>query len=218
MTSKSAIHSRASHMPIEIPTSTMVAHGREPNAGAETPGIRRSRGARLAFVRRDRRGLGSEIVPSRSILGARLRRRVPQYGHSVMYGETSAPQFLQTTKRSGPLAMGPIDSTVESGARGFDDLGHDLAEVVVGLVDHHLALRAAAALEQVPDACEVVRGAHLLGVLTQAIEQPAGEILRRDPVARGQVDELPTEPVAGRQPLVLVEDLERVVRELLAGL
>jgi hypothetical protein len=31
---------------------------------------------------------------------------VPQYGHSVMYGDTSARQFLQTTKRSGPLDMG----------------------------------------------------------------------------------------------------------------
>ena len=30
---------------------------------------------------------------------------MPQYGHSVMYGDTSAPQFLQTTKRSGPLDM-----------------------------------------------------------------------------------------------------------------
>jgi hypothetical protein len=30
---------------------------------------------------------------------------VPQYGHSVMYGDTSEPQLLQTTKRSGPLAM-----------------------------------------------------------------------------------------------------------------
>ena len=37
----------------------------------------------------------------RSIFGARLRSRVPQYGHSVMYGLTSAWQFLQTTKRSG---------------------------------------------------------------------------------------------------------------------
>ena len=40
-----------------------------------------------------------------SIFGARLRRRVPQYGHSVMYGLTSAPPFLQTTKRSGELAI-----------------------------------------------------------------------------------------------------------------
>ena len=40
-----------------------------------------------------------------SSLGARLRSRVPQYGHSVMYGETSEPQLLQTTKRSGPLDM-----------------------------------------------------------------------------------------------------------------
>jgi pimeloyl-ACP methyl ester carboxylesterase len=39
----------------------------------------------------------------RSIFGARLRTRWPQYGHSVTYGETSEAQFLQTTKRSGSL-------------------------------------------------------------------------------------------------------------------
>jgi hypothetical protein len=48
---------------------------------------------------------------SRSIFGARLRIRVPQYGHSVMYGLTCEPQFLQTTKRSGLLAM-PFDCTL----------------------------------------------------------------------------------------------------------
>jgi hypothetical protein len=48
---------------------------------------------------------GSETVPSRSIFGARLRNRVPQYGHSVMYGLTSLPQFLQTTLRSGICAI-----------------------------------------------------------------------------------------------------------------
>src|SRR6476661_9992904 len=102
------------------------------------------RSPRGALARRWRRTFGSLIVPSRSILGARLRRRVPQYGHSVMYGDTSAPQFLQTTKRSGPLAMGPIDSTCGSRAGRFDDLGHDLAQVVVGLVDDDLALGATA--------------------------------------------------------------------------
>src|SRR3954453_21459882 len=48
---------------------------------------------------------GTASPPSRSILGARLRSRVPQYGHSVMYGLTSLPQFLQTTFRSGICAM-----------------------------------------------------------------------------------------------------------------
>jgi len=42
---------------------------------------------------------------TRSIFGARLRRRVPQYGHSVMYGLTSDPQLLQMTNRSGPPAL-----------------------------------------------------------------------------------------------------------------
>ena len=57
----------------------------------------RSRGS---FVARARRfGCGSP--PERSIFGARLRTRCPQYGHSVTYGLTSDPQFLQTTNRSG---------------------------------------------------------------------------------------------------------------------
>jgi hypothetical protein len=41
--------------------------------------------------------------PERSIFGARLRSRWPQYGHSVMYGDTSELQFLQMTKRSGSV-------------------------------------------------------------------------------------------------------------------
>ena len=48
---------------------------------------------------------GSDTVPSRSIFGARLRSRLPQYGHSVMYGDTSRPQLRHTTNRSGPLAI-----------------------------------------------------------------------------------------------------------------
>src|SRR3954465_9013269 len=128
-------NARVSHMKHDAATSTIVAHGLRSNVSVRRPGIRTSRSRR-----RWRRGLGSEIVPSRSIFGARLRSRVPQYGHSVMYGDTSAPQFLQTTKRSGPLAMGPIDSTVALGACGFDDLRHHFAEVVIGLVDDHLTL------------------------------------------------------------------------------
>src|SRR5262245_2662270 len=57
----------------------------------------RSRGSFLARLRR--LVVGSPV--ERSILGARLRTRCPQYGHSVTYGLTSDPQFLQTTNRSG---------------------------------------------------------------------------------------------------------------------
>src|SRR5215210_7757435 len=64
------------------------------------------------------------------------------------------------------------------GTGGLDDLAHDLAQVVVGLVDDHLA-RAAVAV-------------------------------------REQVHELRVEPVARRQPFVLVEHLPRVGGELLA--
>src|ERR1700727_1783115 len=81
-------------------TSTMLAYG---CASWRIPGISPRR-------RRDKDGEGdrrvfSAIRPLRSIFGARLRSRVPQYGHSVMYGLTSDPQFLQTTKRSGPPVL-----------------------------------------------------------------------------------------------------------------
>ena len=56
-------------------------------------------------------------VPPRSSFGARLRSRVPQYGHSVMYGDTSEPQLLQTTNRSGPLAMDTRFYAHEEGPR-----------------------------------------------------------------------------------------------------
>src|SRR3954465_1406987 len=106
------------------------------------PAIASARSRGSFRVRRRRRLEGSPV--ERSIFGARLRTRCPQYGHSVTYGLTSEEQFLQTTKRSGSLTrtripvrksrLGGLD-----GGRGVDDLAHDLAEVVVGLVDHQLA-------------------------------------------------------------------------------
>src|SRR3954463_6493841 len=106
------------------------------------PGIspRRIRGSER--VRRLRSRFGSSAP--RSIFGARLRTRCPQYGHSVTYGLTSEEQFLQTTKRSGSLTRTriPVRKRVLSGLdRGcrVDDLAHDLAEVVIRLVDDQLA-------------------------------------------------------------------------------
>ena len=169
-----------------------------------------------------RRGALAGVASGRSIFGARLRSRVPQYGHSVTYGLTSAWQFLHTTKRSGwDMAF---DSTEPADARvgavysrgGRDDLRHDLVEVVVRLVDDDLARGAVAALEQVADAVEGVRRAEILRVRGQAIEQPAGQRLRADALVRGQVDDLALEAVARREPLVLVEHLPRVVRQRLA--
>ena len=52
-----------------------------------------------------RAALGAASPERRSIFGARFRSRVPQYGHSVMYGLTSDPHFLQTTNRSGVPAI-----------------------------------------------------------------------------------------------------------------
>src|SRR3712207_698472 len=106
-----------------------------------------------------------------SIFGARLRTRCPQYGHSVTYGLTSDPQFLQTTKRSAPRAISFDDTWLLD--RGGHDLGHDLAQVVVGLPDHDLAGRPVPAREEVLHAVEGVGAVEVLGVLAQAVEQPA---------------------------------------------
>ena len=62
---------------------------------------RRSAALRRRRVRRSSRTRTSS--PTRSSFGARLRRRVPQYGHSVTYGLTSDPQLLQTTDSSVSL-------------------------------------------------------------------------------------------------------------------
>jgi hypothetical protein len=72
---------------------------------AAMPGIspRLSRGSDVRD--RARRGAFGSTGSPRSIFGARLRTRWPQYGHSVTYGETSELQFLQTTKRSGSLTL-----------------------------------------------------------------------------------------------------------------
>ena len=82
--------------------------------------------------------------PSRAS-GARLRRRVPQYGHSVMYGDTSELHFLQTTKSSGPLATPPSLRRPLLRDGRFCDLAHDLVEIVVRLVDDLLPVGAVAA-------------------------------------------------------------------------
>src|SRR3954447_18282406 len=62
---------------------------------------RRSRRSAERRRRRSRRvSRGASSSPRRSSFGARLRSRVPQYGHSVTYGLTSEPQLLQTTLSS----------------------------------------------------------------------------------------------------------------------
>src|ERR687890_1919822 len=95
-----------------------------------------------------RGAFGGFGVPPRSSFGARLRSRLPQYGHSVMYGDTSRPQLRQTTNRSGPLAIGPLSLI---GRRRGDDLFKQFRPVVVRLVDDPLARGARALLEQVED-------------------------------------------------------------------
>ena len=89
---------QASVVPSAATMITIVAYGLVSGA---MPGIssRRSRGSDGG---RRRRGTASGSAP-RSSLGARLRTRWPQYGHSVTYMLTSEPQFLQTTNSSASL-------------------------------------------------------------------------------------------------------------------
>src|SRR5438045_6073080 len=178
-----------------------------------------ARGARRTFAPR-----GRLTWPERSIFGARLRRRWPQYGHAVMYGDPSELQFLQMTKRSGSVDTLAPDCLRYAAprlrlARGRGhDLGHDLAEVVVGFVDHDLARCAIAAIDQVLDALELGSRTEVFGMTTQPVHQALGQGARAHAVRVGQVDQLAVEAVAGRQPLVLVEHLPRVVGQVLARL
>src|SRR3954453_15615666 len=174
------------------------------------PGIslRRMRGS--ARWRRTRWRFGSSSP--RSIFGARLRTRCPQYGHSVTYGLTSDPQFLQTTKRSGcdtqirGYPRGPCGPP--GSERGFlDDLRHDLLEVVVGLVDDHLAGASVAVVEDVLDALELGLRAQILGVIARAAQHPPGQLPGWHAARLRQVDQLALETVAGGDELVLVHHL-----------
>src|SRR4051794_32777705 len=114
-------------------TSAIVTIGRP---SVRTPGSspERRRGSDGVEERpRSRRG----TAPFSSF-GARFRRRCPQYGHSVMYGLTSARQFLQTTKRSGVPAI-VIDSMVARAAWSLLGVraaaGAELVGVQIALVE-----------------------------------------------------------------------------------
>src|SRR3954469_7959397 len=196
----------------EARTRKIVAYGRR---SARTPGISPGR-SRLSFGRsRRREPFGT---PPFSSFGARLRRRVPQYGHSVMYGDTSELHFLQTTKSSGPLDTPPSLRRQLLRYGRFCDLVHDLVEIVVRLVDDRLPVSAVALLQDVVDPGKLRLGSELLRVRAQTVEGAAGEVARRHAVVAREIDHLAVEPVARRHPAVLVEHLERVVAELLAGL
>src|SRR4051794_33802704 len=83
-------------------TISSVASGRP---SARMPGISPGRSRPREGLCGRRRRFGVRGTAPLSSFGARLRSRWPQYGHSVMYGLTSARQFLQTTKRSGLPAI-----------------------------------------------------------------------------------------------------------------
>ena len=95
---------RGSTSPLATTTEISERHGdqRQRRVRADVRGDAHDLlGAQPRELRARARRFGSGLPPERSIFGARLRTRCPQYGHSVTYGLTSDPQFLQTTKRSG---------------------------------------------------------------------------------------------------------------------
>src|SRR4051795_8426928 len=176
----------------EIPMINPVATGRLSGA---MPWISSAR--RLESRGRRRLARGSASSPPRSSFGARLRTRWPQYGHSVTYGLTSDPQFLQTTKRSGwdtDLQSTRLEVLIPRYVHGLrdggrEDLAHDLAEIVVRLEDDDLAGGAVAAVEELLEALEVVDRAQVLRMRPQAVHQAAGEGSRVHAVHLRQVDE-----------------------------
>src|SRR4051794_8585145 len=172
-----------------------------------------SRGGR---TRRRRRSPSSSAC-RRSIFGARLRTRWPQYGHSVTYGLTSDEQFLQTTKRSGSLTRTRIPAghrrakgVARLSGRLLDDLADDLAEGLVRLPHDHLPRGAVGAVEQAADPDHRALRAELLGVVAHPPEHPHAELARIDALGLRQVPQLLVDPLPRGDPLVLVEHLVRV--------
>src|SRR3954447_16511651 len=133
----------------------------------------RSRRSRRSAARRRRRSRrlswASRPSPRRSSFGARLRKRVPQYGHSVTYGLTSDPQLLQTTLSS--VSLTPARISAGSSGRGLrvrslDDLRRQSPQVLAVVVgESDLAVRARAVRQQVLDPVELRAAAELVGVL-----------------------------------------------------
>ena len=84
-------------------SAAIVDHRRAASRSSAAAARSASRPRRSAALRRRRSRASSRTrtsSPTRSSFGARLRSRVPQYGHSVTYGLTSEPQLLQTTDSS----------------------------------------------------------------------------------------------------------------------
>jgi hypothetical protein len=90
-------------------TSAIVAYGRSAaHRPGDTPALTRRRALEGARFGRPSTERVRPRSPERAgafaggSFGARLRSRLPQYGHSVMYGLTSEPHCLHTTNRSAP--------------------------------------------------------------------------------------------------------------------
>src|ERR1700755_488864 len=101
---------------------------------------------RRSFSRRRRRfgRCASSASPRRSSFGARLRSRAPQYGHSVTYGLTSEPQFLQMTLSSVSLMT----------IRGYPATGLPMADSAAILARHPYSRRNHSGVEE-PDRAEI---------------------------------------------------------------
>src|SRR4051794_9688624 len=110
-----------------------------------------------------------------------------------MYGDTSAPQLLQTRYRSGPLDMRlrsrirrrrpAAGGLCKLRCGGGDDVLQQLGEVAVRLVDLALPIRPVPALQEVGHALELTLCAEVLGVLAQPVVKPLRECLGAHPLA-----------------------------------
>src|SRR3954469_2410179 len=136
MSSEAGTIFHASEMPRLATTKAIVIQGR---ASGRMPGISPGRsGLRRGVGMRERR-VGRS---GRSSFGARLRSRVPQYGHSVTYGLTSDPHFLQMTKRSAPGIGASIVRGSDPPAAHLFEEGED-ADVDLGPIKHQSPVPAA---------------------------------------------------------------------------
>ena len=152
-----------------------------------------------------------------------LAHPLPAVRDSVTYGLTSEPQFLQTTKRSGWLTFSRRVRERAAGVQVRQPSRRRSRQRPRGSRDWPRRRRSGAAPR-----CRA-RADRRRPPAPPRTRDPPRDRARRSTRRRasslvwtrsrlGQVDQLALEAVAGREPLVLVEHLVRVMRQLTAGL
>src|SRR3954468_22836733 len=125
--------------------------------------------------------------------------------------ESSSPIRYEAHPRSSGMScpnsifLGPWRDPSTSCAGGVQDRPHELLQVTVSLPLGELAVCAGAALDHLLYPVELTLRAEVLRVRAQALGQGAGKVGRPDARRLRQVDQRAVEPVAGREPLVLLQ-------------